>query len=332
MDIKKLENLNADFTKRWGSFVQNHPNGNFFQAPAAYQFFSGVEGYTPFMIYAEEENNIKGILSAVIIKESGAKAYFSRRCIVWGGPLYYDIDTAEKLIKKLDNEISSKTIYTEFRNLFDVNELKDLFLKNGYVSEDRINYIVEIESSETNKKKLNENRKRQINKSIKTGCRIIPAENIEQVKDFYTILLELYKSKVKKPIPSFDFFQKFFENSYLGKYLLIEYQGKIIGGIMTPVYKDTIYEWYVCGLDNEFKDQSPSVMATWAAIEYGINNGLKCFDFMGAGKPNEDYGVREFKSKFGGKEVRYGRYVRINNKLMYNIGELGLKLLGAVKR
>jgi len=145
-------------------------------------------------------------------------------------------------------------------------------------------------------------------------------------------LLELYKSKVKKPIPSFDFFQKFFENSYLGKYLLIEYQGKIIGGIMTPVYKDTIYEWYVCGLDNEFKDQSPSVMATWAAIEYGINNGLKCFDFMGAGKPNEDYGVREFKSKFGGKEVRYGRYVRINNKLMYNIGELGLKLLGAVKR
>jgi len=48
---------------------------------------------------------------------------------------------------------------------------------------------------------------------------------------------------------------------------------------------------------------------------------------MGAGKPDEDYGVREFKSKFGGELVNYGRFIRINNPFYYKLGELGLKIL-----
>lgn len=150
---------------------------------------------------------------------------------------------------------------------------------------------------------------------------------MQQLKQFYLILKDLYKTKVKKPLPSFEFFKKFYELDGAGKYLFVEFNGIIIGGIMCPVYRNTIYDWYMCGLDSEFKAQSPSVMATWAGIEYAAKNGLKYFDFMGAGKPDDNYGVRKFKSKFGGKEVRYGRYLRINNKLLYNVGKLGLKIL-----
>ena len=67
------------------------------------------------------------------------------------------------------------------------------------------------------------------------------------------------------------------------------------------VYNDVIYDIYGCGEDGKYKDVYPSVLANWAALEYGLKNGLKYFDFLGAGKPNEDYGVREFKSKFGGE-------------------------------
>ena len=72
-------------------------------------------------------------------------------------------------------------------------------------------------------------------------------------------------------------------------------------------------------------------MATWAAIEYGARNGLSYFDFMGAGSPDSDYGVREFKSKFGGKLVNYGRFLRINHPVLYQIGKIGLKLLKVLK-
>ena len=100
---------------------------------------------------------------------------------------------------------------------------------------------------------------------------------------------------------------------------------------MCPVYKDTVYEWFVCGKDAEIKDIYSSVLATWAAIEYAANEGLTRFDFMGAGKPDQDYGVREFKSKFGGELVNYGRFVRINQKLHYQVGKLGLEILKKVK-
>ena len=53
---------------------------------------------------------------------------------------------------------------------------------------------------------------------------------------------------------------------------------------------------------------------------------------MGAGTPDSDYGVREFKSKFGGELVEYGRYVKINKPLLFSIGKFGLKVLGVLKK
>ena len=296
-----------------------------------FSFFKSVDNYEPIIITATEQGKLKGLISALIIKDPGFKGIFSRRCIVWGGPICIEAEFADPLIIELTNFVKSKTIYTEFRNLFDISILKNLFLRHGFNYENRINYLVKIESLEINQKMLNENRRRQIKKSLKTGCEIIQAENIEQVKLFYSILKELYETKVKLPLPAFDFFEKFFFQNRLGKYLLVKYDGKIIGGIMCPIFKDTIYEWYICGLDSEYKDQSPSVVATWAAIEFAVINKLKYFDFMGAGKPDSQYGVREFKSKFGGQEVQYGRYRKINKPITYKFGYLGLKILKYLK-
>jgi lipid II:glycine glycyltransferase (peptidoglycan interpeptide bridge formation enzyme) len=112
----------------------------------------------------------------------------------------------------------------------------------------------------------------------------------------------------------------------------VKFKNKIIGGIVCPILKNqSIYEFYICGLDAEFKDQSPSVMATYAAIQYGFKNNLKRFDFMGAGKPDEDYGVRDFKAKFGGELVEHGRFIKINRPLLFKIGKAGLKILQKIK-
>ena len=48
---------------------------------------------------------------------------------------------------------------------------------------------------------------------------------------------------------------------------------------------------------------------------------------MGAGKPNEKYGVRDFKAEFGGELVEYGRNLFIFNRLLYNVGKLGVKIM-----
>lgn len=332
LEIQVVQSTFENFKKKWKDFVESHPNGNFFQSPAAFEVFQDVDGYELVLFVAEENGKIVGTLLAIIMKEPGLKGWFSRRCIIWGGPLATSLGIANALVKKLIRRLESNVIYIEFRNLYDMKPLRDVFQNNGFYYEERVNFLVPLISLDENWKILNENRKRQIKKSLKEGVKIIEAENVEQIEKFYYLLKQLYKKKVKKPLPQFSLFKNFFDLPNMGKFLLVQFNNEIIGGIMAPIYKDTIYEWYICGMDQEFKKQSPSVMATWAAIEYGIKNGLKYFDFMGAGKPNEDYGVREFKSKFGGKEVRYGRYIKVNNKMLYNAGKLGLKLMGGVKK
>ena len=67
-------------------------------------------------------------------------------------------------------------------------------------------------------------------------------------------------------------------------------------------------------------------------IEYANKNNIPLFDFMGAGKPDEQYGVRDFKARFGGELVEYGRFLKINNPFLYAIGRFGIKLAGGFKR
>ena len=101
---------------------------------------------------------------------------------------------------------------------------------------------------------------------------------------------------------------------------------------MCPVLEGKcMYEFYIFGLDEDFRDQYPSIIATWAALEYAASNGIPFFDFMGAGRKDQDYGVREFKSRFGGELVENGRYIKINKKQLYKTGEAGLRIMKKIK-
>ena len=332
--------------KQWSDFVLNHPHGNFFQTPEVFEIFKGTEHYESlFFAVMDETEKIKGTLLAVIQKESpGILGYFSSRTIVWGGPLIYPSDEEKEgavlgmLLDELVRQANSRAIYIQVRNLYDMSHYRDEFRKKGFIYNPHLNYIVETKNREETEKKISPSKMRQVRKSFKSGARIIEPRDIEQVEAFYNILKSLYHTRVKRPLPRWSFFKAFYErskNNESGKYFLIEYKGRIIGGIMCPITTGRIiYEWYVAGQDSEYNRQGiyPSVLAAWAPIDYALDNGLQYFDFMGAGKPGQDSGVREFKARFGGKIVEYGRYERINNKLLFKLGKLGLKILGTLKK
>ncbi len=173
----------------------------------------------------------------------------------------------------------------------------------------------------------------QIRKSKTAGANIIIASEISQIREFYSILTDLYKNRAKKPLPPFRFFETFFNmRKNLGEFILVEYQGRIVGGAMCIVFgKKMIYEWYKCGIDRVFKDVYPSTLASWAAIEFAVNSGAAAFDFMGAGKPNQPYGVRDFKAQFGGDLVNYGRYVLTLHPKKFELSQKILKATGYLK-
>jgi hypothetical protein len=53
---------------------------------------------------------------------------------------------------------------------------------------------------------------------------------------------------------------------------------------------------------------------------------------MGVGRPDVAYGVRDFKARFGGEQLNFGRLTRINNRPLYNIAEFGYNILALLKK
>jgi len=331
--LKVLDEKNINFEK-WEEFVFNHPDGNFFQSVKAYRFFKSVDNHKPFVFAVEETDVMLGVLSGVIVSNGvGIKKYFSRRLIIWGGPLILNkLQLKERkeivnlLLNKLDKYCSKEAIYIEFRNIFDMTDYKEVFTNNNYKYVEHMNFKVELKSYDENIEGLKKDKRYELKKSLGNGAVIKIAEKIEEIEMFYFILRELYEKKIKKPLNNLNFFINFF-NYNVGIVLLIMYRNEIVGGVVCPIYKDNIYEWYEVGKLKINDKIYPNIVATWAPIDYGIKNGLKNYDMMGAGKPDEDYGVREFKSKFGGKLVEYGRFERINNNMLMKIGKLGLKFI-----
>ena len=52
---------------------------------------------------------------------------------------------------------------------------------------------------------------------------------------------------------------------------------------------------------------------------------------MGLGKPQDKYGVRDFKLRFGNNLVNYGRFGR-RNKILYPIVQFAYNILREINR
>jgi hypothetical protein len=318
---------------QWKDFLSINPFSTPFQSPEFYELFNSVAGLSADVIAVEDSDCIRALVVITFQKEAGLKSFFSRRCIIYGGPLV-DIRYPEASILLLQETFfrcRNKAIYIETRNLSDYKDFRDIFNQCDFKYVPYLNFHIKISDRNSMLQLISNSRRRQINKALKCGVTWKEAANSDEIMRFYEILAALYRNKVRKPLPPPDFFIKFFDKGP-GKYLMVWYNERIIGGIMCPLSEKTIYEFYVCGLDDEYKEQSPSVLATWAAMEYASQNNIPQFDLMGAGRPEDRYGVREFKARFGGEQVEFGRFIKITNRLLYTLGKLGLLGMKILKR
>lgn len=326
------ENISID---KWRELLEKSPYASPFQTPEFYTFFKRTPSTDAEVLAISESNSLTALVVVSIQKEPWLKSYFSRRAIVYGGPLFAKDASSQVVCALMDGMkrlVEEKAIYLEIRNYFDYSKYNELIVQRSYQFQPWLNFQLKTDDMETLMSNMSSSRVRQIKKAKKNGAEWRIASNEEEVKEFYRILYLLYKNKIKKPLFNLTFFLDFFRLN-LGKYLLVYHNDTIIGGIMCPVFKGkSIYEYYVCGLDQEYKSQYPSIMATWAAIEYAHKNSLGVFDFMGAGAPDEDYGVREFKARFGGELVEHGRYIKVMNPILYYVGKMGMYVLSKIKK
>lgn len=327
----KLLTYNEIDKNHWQLLIGNSFTATWFQTPEAYAFYKSVpEEMTPFCYGVSEDGCLVGIVVGYITQEKSAiKQFFTQRAIIIGGPLLAD-SISEGALKALLCAVKKHlrdVIYIETRNFNDYSHWRKVFEQCEFSYQPHLNFHIDTSSAEVMKKNLGKSRKRDIKTTIRDGVIPIINPTIEQVKEYYVILEKLYTTKIRTPLFSWSFFEKLYKADH-AHFFLTEYMGRIIGGTTCVELKNkTVYEWFVCGEDGVYNHIFPSSYATYLGIKYAVDNNCNVFDMMGAGKPNETYGVRDFKARFGGKLVEHGRFLFVRKPLLYNIGVLAVKLL-----
>ena len=329
---KILNNVNEIDVNQWDDLIKHSNVATWFQTKIAYQFYESLPNIMiPFVIALAKDNVLRGLVVGYITQEKNPiKQLLTRRAIIIGGPLLANDITnqeVELLMSATRKSLKGKAIYIETRNFNDYSAWKEGFIASVFEYVPHLNFHVNTTSKEIIEGNLSKSRKRDIRVSFRDGSVIVNNPTIEQVRSYYTILADLYKTKVKLPLFPLEFFEKLYELES-SRFLLVEYNGEIFGGtVCVCLQNKTMFEWFVCGKDGVVKNIFPSEVATYAGLKCSVDDNCAKFDMMGAGSPNVKYGVRDFKSKFGGQLVENGRYLCVLNKLSYSLGKLGVKLL-----
>ncbi len=314
----------------WKEFLVNNPHGNPFQSFEFYEFSNSVFGFSAHAISVVQQKKIIALTVITIQKEPGLKGFFSRRGIIYGGPLIDEKypESSNLLLKEIHSALGKKVIYIESRNFSDYSGFDDIFSLNGWKFIPYLNITINLQNKSLSEviSGMKYNRRREIRISLEMKAKYSECKTEENLASLFQILRDLYKDQVKLPLPGYDFFKALWL-SCTGKVFIVKHNDKIIGGSFCLVLQGkAIYTMYYCGLRNYDKKIYPAHLAVLAAIEHGIKNGLQYLDFMGAGKKGEEYGVRKYKQEFGGQLNEYGRYIKIQNRFLYILGKFILKM------
>jgi hypothetical protein len=329
--------------QQWSELVQSSPTATWFQTKEAYEFYaSNPSEMEPFAVAIQRTNKLVAVCVGYITQAKNKLVQcLTCRAIIIGGPLLAADATAEEIaallnaVKKLqrsDLQPAGRStglcpLYIETRNFHDYSRWKEVFKKAGFNYQKHLNYHINTTSIDHAQSCIGKHRWRYIRLSMRDGAQIVAHPTIEQVRAFYTILQDLYRTKVRTPLWSWEFFERLFHTEN-ARYILVELDGQIVGGTACVCLPGkAVYEWYACGLDNCRDDIRPLSVAIWGEMQYAAENDYSLFDFMGAGSPDQPYGVRDFKAEFGGELVEHGRFLCVRKPLLYWIGKMGVKWL-----
>jgi serine/alanine adding enzyme len=323
----------------WSRFVQENDHGNVFQTPGMYKVFLNTERHEPiFTALLDKNETILALMLGVKISERGRIArMFSSRIVVYGGPLVSKQDDSlvllEMILRAHNVEAKKEAIFTEIRNLSVRPELQFVCESINYKYEDHLNIHIDLSVGiEKLREGLHKNRRRGLKKAI-----ISELENIEvktdNLDDLYSIVQHTYE-RIRIPMPPKSLFESIIEilqEQGHARVIGVKFEETLVGVGVYLTYDDVIYLWY--NTDNrDYAKHGVSEFVLWSAIEWAEGNGFRIFDFGGAGRREQKYGVRDFKLTMGGHLVELGRLICIHSRPKALITKIGYKVWRVIKR
>lgn len=327
--------VNALPEDTWRAYVERHPAGAIFHTPEMFQVLGRTKNHRPALWAAlDGHGQVLALLPIVqITLLGGPLRRLATRAVAYGSVLCDRSSAGEEALASLLHTYTQETertaLFTELRNLSDYSAVQSVLNQCGFIYEDHLNYLIDLNRPlEQVMSNIGARTRKHIRQGLRKGDVIV-----EQVTDPSQVRIccdLIRKSYTAAHIPLAD--RSLFEAASdvlsprgMAQFWLARAGDTYAAASVELRYKDVIYGWY-SGVDRQYADLSPGELLMWHVLQWGVENGYKVYDFGGAGKPGEEYGVRDFKAKFGGKLVCFGRNTCIHSPRLLRLSEFGYRI------
>lgn len=320
---------------KWRHFVEEHPAGNVFHTPEMFQVFRRTKGYRPELWAATKDRRVLALLLLVqITLMDGVLRHFATRCVAYGSVLCEPDAEGQaalaRLLQTYTHEIDRAPLFTELRNLSNLEAIQPILREHGFAYEEHLNYLINLKRRpEAMMQSIGPRTRKNIRRGLRRGQVVVAeARKPKHVAACYDLLRRTYRA-ARVPLADRSLFEAAFDLLYpkgMVRFTLAYVSQIPIAASVELLYKDVIYGWYG-GMDRAYGSYVPNELLMWHILQWGAENGYRLYDFGGAGKPDEEYGVRDFKAKFGGDLVSFGRNICVHAPLRLRLSELGYGIL-----
>jgi len=323
----------------WDHYTDGNPSANIFHTRQFIDCFAGSSKYVPHVFFLQEDSSPVACLIAVQTKILTSFPRFSSRSIVFGGISCAD-DVTERylskhigtLVHEYDESMRAQTLFTEIRNMTDQTSRIIPLIRSGYKFNPHLNYLIDLRQGDSAIwEEFSGDQRRMLKRAEKTGMEITELSEPAQIDVFHQLVSRVY-SRARLPFLA----KAIFEEAWLRlgplgrlRMTLARHNGNVVAGRAALVYHGRVFDWFA-GSSAEGDKVNANAALVWEMVSWGCKSGYEIFDFGGAGDPNVEYGVREFKSRFQGHLVNFGRFIRVYSPSRYRASEMAYAALRRV--
>ena len=291
--------------KEWFGFVNENKDSTIFHTVGWKNIIQKTFGYKPHYLISKKSDSINGVFPMFQVNSFiFGKRFVSLPFAFSGDPLYDNENTLIELLETA-KERSAGSKYLEIRTKkllpkniieqFNLNETLETYLS-----------ILELKNRETVWNELSSKYRNNIRKARKNGLKIKELTNPRDLKTFYKLKVELSAKKYGIPCEPLYFYKNLWEefsSENKIKIFFVEFENKIIAGVVLLMHKDVIYD-FSSTADTNYLNLKPYYLLIWEAIKYGCENNYKYFNFG----TSMHKGLLDFKEGWGAKSFKIPIY------------------------
>jgi lipid II:glycine glycyltransferase (peptidoglycan interpeptide bridge formation enzyme) len=222
----------------------------------------------------------------------GVLAKFTTHAVAYGSVLWTPgpegEEALEMLVQAYQKKIKRNVLFTELRNLSNLEAIRPFLRKHNFEYQDHLNYLIELQNSpEAMFQNIGQRTRKNIKRGLKKSEVVIKeATGQKHVDICYELLRQTYRA-AGIPLADSSLFQAAFDLLYpkgMIKFTLAYVGENPVAISVELLYKDVIYGWYG-GMDRAYSSYVPNELLMWHILRWGAKNGYRLYDFGGCWKP-----------------------------------------------